>query len=179
MDPGRILWVNGCMSLMHPMDELDGGLKNFLLFIGNSENMFAQFMQSMLKEFEMNDNYLEKFKMDCCNAINTCCYRTEAVKRRRRKACELNSIHESHWKLEMLDNYNFTRPDILHGVALVSRYMETPKESHWLEARDTLNFGPFYAYGEDTKLVDYSDIDLGGDEEETKSTTGLSSNQEW
>jgi len=47
-----------------------------------------------------------------------------------------------------------TRPDIVYGVGLVSCYMETPKESHWLAAKRiryikvTLNLGLFYTYGE-------------------------------
>lgn len=36
---------------------------------------------------------------------HSCCYTIEAVRRRRRNAYELNSIQESHWKLEILDNY--------------------------------------------------------------------------
>lgn len=38
--------------------------------------------------------------------------------------------------------------------------------------KGTLNLGIFYAYGESTKLVGYSDSDWGRDPEERKSTTG-------
>ncbi|CAL9005801.1 unnamed protein product, partial [Prunus brigantina] len=72
-----------------------------------------------------------------------------------------------------------TRPDIVYGVGLVSRYMETPRESHWLAAKrilryikGSLNFGLFYAYGEYSNLVGYSDSDWGGDRDGGKSTTG-------
>ena len=48
-----------------------------------------------------------------------------------------------------------TRPDITYGVGLVSRYIETPKETHWLPTKrilryikGSLNLGLFYAYGE-------------------------------
>ena len=58
------------------------------------------------------------------------------------------------------------RHDIVYGVGLVSHYMETRKESHWLAAKrilryikGTLNLGPYYAYGETTELVGYSDSD--------------------
>ena len=71
-----------------------------------------------------------------------------------------------------------TSPDIIYGVRLVNRTMETPKESHWLAARrilryikDTLNLGLFYTYGETAELVGYSDSDWGGDQDERKSTT--------
>jgi hypothetical protein len=72
-----------------------------------------------------------------------------------------------------------TRPDILYGVGLVSHYVETPRESHWLTTKrilsyikGTLNFGLFYTYGENVELVGYSDSDWGGDQDERKSTTG-------
>jgi len=71
-----------------------------------------------------------------------------------------------------------TRPDIVYGVGLVSRYMETPKESHWRAAKrilryikGTLNLGLCYAYGKTSELVGYSDSDCGGDQDERKSTT--------
>ena len=72
-----------------------------------------------------------------------------------------------------------TRPDIVYGVGLVSRYMETPKESHWLAAKrilryikSTLNLVLFYTYGETAELVGYPDCDWRGDQDEKKSTTG-------
>ena len=71
------------------------------------------------------------------------------------------------------------RPDIVYGVRLVSRYMETPKESHWLAAKrilryikGTLNLGLFHTYGETAEFVGYSDSDYGGDHDERKNTTG-------
>ena len=57
-----------------------------------------------------------------------------------------------------------TRPDITYGVRLVSCYMATPKESHWLAAKrilryikGSLNLGLLYAYSENSQLVGYSD----------------------
>ena len=72
-----------------------------------------------------------------------------------------------------------TRPDIIYGVGLVSRYMEIPKESHWLAAKKilryikfTLNLDLFYIYYETVELVGHSDSDWGGNQDERKSTTG-------
>ena len=61
-----------------------------------------------------------------------------------------------------------TRPDIVYGVGLVSRYMETPKKSYWLTVKRILR----YINGETVKLVDYSDSEWGGDQDERKITTG-------
>ena len=33
-----------------------------------------------------------------------------------------------------------TRPDIVYSVGLLSKYMEKPKESHWLEAKRALRY---------------------------------------
>jgi len=72
-----------------------------------------------------------------------------------------------------------TKPYIVYGVGLVSRYMETPKESYWLAAKSilryikcTLNLDIFYTYGETAELIGYSNSDWGGDHDERKNTTG-------
>jgi hypothetical protein len=176
-----------------------------LLFTGSSEKMFAEFKQSMFKEFEMTDNglmsyflgievkqendgifisqkkymreILKKFKMDSCNAVNT----PVATGLQLSKEGEGKSVDSTMYKslVGSLRYLTMTRPDILYGVGLVSRYMETPRESHWLAAKrilryikGTLNFGLFYTYGESADLVGYSDSDWGGDQDERKSTTG-------
>ena len=33
-----------------------------------------------------------------------------------------------------------TRPDMMHAVSLVSRFMETPKDSHWQEGKRILRY---------------------------------------
>jgi hypothetical protein len=33
-----------------------------------------------------------------------------------------------------------TRPAIMYGVSLISRFMETPKESHWKEGKIILRY---------------------------------------
>ena len=75
-----------------------------------------------------------------------------------------------------------TRADIVYGVGLVSHYMETPTESHWLGAKrilryikGTLNLDLSYAYGETVKLVGYLDSDWGGDQDERKIPLAISS----
>lgn len=70
-------------------------------------------------------------------------------------------------------------PHIVYGVGLVSKYMETPKESHWCTAKrivryikGTLDYGMFYSFGNGATLYGYSDSDWAGDQDERKSTTG-------
>ncbi|XP_074347280.1 secreted RxLR effector protein 161-like [Apium graveolens] len=73
----------------------------------------------------------------------------------------------------------FTRPDIMYAVGLVSRYMEKPKQDHFMAAKrilryikGTLDHGLFYSHSQNSKLVGYSDSDYGGDLDDGKSTSG-------
>jgi hypothetical protein len=72
-----------------------------------------------------------------------------------------------------------TRPDIMYGVSLISRFMETPKESHWKEGKRILRyvngtkyFGIKYSTSEDFRLIGYTDSDCGGNIDDRKSTFG-------
>ena len=60
----------------------------------------------------------------------------------------------------------------------LSRYMESPKESHWVAIKRILRYvegslelGLLYAYGNEAKLYGYSDSDWGDNHDERKSTT--------
>ncbi|XP_022895465.1 uncharacterized protein LOC111409681 [Olea europaea var. sylvestris] len=72
-----------------------------------------------------------------------------------------------------------TRPDILFGVGLISRYMETPTMTHMKTAKRilryikcTLDYGLVYSSSNEFKLVGYSHSDWGRDSDDRKSTTG-------
>jgi hypothetical protein len=71
-----------------------------------------------------------------------------------------------------------TRPDIMYGVSLISRFMETPKESHWKERKRILRyvngtkvFGIKYSTSEVFRLIGYIDNDCGGNIDDRKSTS--------
>jgi hypothetical protein len=72
-----------------------------------------------------------------------------------------------------------TRPDIMYGVSLISRFMKTTKESHWKACKrimryvnGTKYFGILYSTLEDFKLIGYTDSDCGGNIDDRKSTSG-------
>nr|KYP50512.1 Retrovirus-related Pol polyprotein from transposon TNT 1-94 [Cajanus cajan] len=76
-----------------------------------------------------------------------------------------------------------TRPDIVYGVGLLSRFMEKPRDSHWQAAKrilryikGTLTEGIFYDKDIDVNLVGYIDSDWAGDIETRKSTSGYAFN---
>lgn len=53
----------------------------------------------------------------------------------------------------------FTWLDIMYVVGLVSRYMETPKQDHFIATKRISRYGLFYKHSYDSKLVGYSDSD--------------------
>ncbi|KAF8409311.1 hypothetical protein HHK36_005385 [Tetracentron sinense] len=174
--------------------------------IGVNQEMFDKFKHAMFKEFEMTDcglmsyflgievrqqadcifisqkryamELLKKFRLDGCNTISTpVAMGSKLTKEREGKTVDSTLFKSLIGSLRYL---TITRLDIVYGVGLLSRYMETPKESHWLAAKrilryisGTLEFGLFYSYNEDAELYGYSDSDWGGDQDERKSTTGL------
>ncbi|CAL5421106.1 unnamed protein product [Camellia sinensis] len=72
-----------------------------------------------------------------------------------------------------------TRPDIMHAVSVISRYMECPTKTHLLAAKrifrylqGTKEFGLFYKNGEKLGLFGFTDSDYAGDSDDRKSTSG-------
>jgi hypothetical protein len=72
-----------------------------------------------------------------------------------------------------------TRPNIMYAASLVSRFMESPKDSHWkMEKRilryatGTLNFGLWYTKSDSNQLSSYTDSDFAGNLDDRKSTYG-------
>ena len=120
---------------------------------------------------------LEKFKMSNCNPVNTPIATVMNLSREGNGDFVVSTFFKS--LVGSLRYLAITRSDIVYGVGLVSRYMETPKESHWLAVKrilryikGTLNLDLCYAYGKTLELVGYSDSDCGGDQDERKNTTG-------
>eukprot|EP00253_Pinus_taeda_P007060 PITA_07060 len=72
-----------------------------------------------------------------------------------------------------------TRPDIMHAVSLISRFMERPKETHWHAAKrilwyvnGTKGFGILYFSSESFMLIGYTDSDWAGSVDDRKITSG-------
>lgn len=72
-----------------------------------------------------------------------------------------------------------TRLDLMFIVSLISKYMEHPTESYLLVAKrilryvkGTIGFEVFYKKGGDEELIDYTNNDHVGDQDDKKSTLG-------
>ncbi|MBV8801912.1 MAG: hypothetical protein JO131_02910, partial [Gammaproteobacteria bacterium] len=177
-----------------------------LIFTGSNPEMFAEFKRAMTKEFEMTDlglmsyflgievkqleegifitqegyakEILKKFKMEDCNPVAT----PVECGTKLTKIGEGTSVDPTHYRslIGSLRYLTCTRPDILYGVGLISRYMEKPDSTHLKAAkrilryiRGTISYGLVYSFSNDFKLCGYSDSDWGGDINDRKSTTGF------
>eukprot|EP00253_Pinus_taeda_P017076 PITA_17076 len=101
---------------------------------------------------------LKLSKEDCCNNINPTLYKS---------------------MIGSLMYLTATRSDIMYAVNLVSRFMQTPKETHWQEAKMILRYvngtkqcGVFYIATDDFRLVGYTVSDWAGSVDDKKSTSG-------
>ncbi|XP_073220735.1 secreted RxLR effector protein 161-like [Cicer arietinum] len=75
-----------------------------------------------------------------------------------------------------------TRPDISYSVGLISRFIEKPRTSHYMEAKrilryikETIELGLLYSRKlneEEVELISFTDADWCGDMDDRKSTAG-------
>lgn len=72
-----------------------------------------------------------------------------------------------------------TKPDGMHAVSLISRYMECPTSLHLLAAKrifrylkGTSDFGILYKKGTKDGLIGFSNSDYAGDLDDRRSTSG-------
>ena len=79
-----------------------------------------------------------------------------------------------------------TRPDIMFIVSLISRFMETPKNTHSQAGKrilryivGTTNFGIQYTSNSNFKLIGYTDSDFAGSIDDRKSTSGYVFSLDW
>jgi hypothetical protein len=67
-----------------------------------------------------------------------------------------------------------TRPDIMFAVSLISRFLETPKSTHWQAGKriETTNFGIRYTSSLNFELIRYTDSDFASSIDDKKNTSG-------
>jgi hypothetical protein len=72
-----------------------------------------------------------------------------------------------------------TRPDITYATSYISRFMESPKYSHWKVGKrilryiaGTTTYGLWYTASADSMLTGYTDSDYAGSIDDRKSTSG-------
>ncbi|XP_052477147.1 secreted RxLR effector protein 161-like [Gossypium raimondii] len=158
-----------------------------------------------MKEFDMSDlglmHYflgIEVYQSDCGIFISQKKYVGEIIDRFRMKNCnsvatptELGLKLEKNPSGKKIDSTLYkqlvgtlmyltaTQPDIMHSVSLISRFMEHPKEMHFLAAKrilcylqGTSDYGILYKKGAKSNLIGFTDSDFAGDTNDWKSTSG-------
>lgn len=176
-----------------------------LIFTGNSNMMIEEFRESMKKEFEMTDmgllhyflgievkqgdneiaifqkkyakDLLKKFKME--NAYPASTPMELGLKLSKHDVSEAFDATIYRSLVGSLMYLTTTRPDIMFSVSLLSRFMTSPKRSHWEAGKRVLRYilgtvdhGIHYKRNVDNVLVGYSDSDWGGNIDDFKSTSG-------
>ncbi|XP_059064826.1 secreted RxLR effector protein 161-like [Cryptomeria japonica] len=78
-----------------------------------------------------------------------------------------------------LMHFSATRPDIMYGVSLISRFMDLPKNSHWQAGKRLLryiagsvNYDILYSTSDNFQLAGYTDSAFAGSIDDRKSTSG-------
>ena len=157
-----------------------------LIFIRNDNFLIGEFKEAMKNEFEMTDLGLLKYflvievkQMHDGIFISQEKYVRQIFKRFKiqnskvaptpivvglklsKEDCN-KSVNPTLYK-SMVGNLMYwiaTRPDLMHAVSLISRFMETPKDSHWQAGKRILSyvngtkgFGILYTAEIDFKLV--------------------------
>ncbi|GLU09096.1 hypothetical protein SLE2022_259720 [Rubroshorea leprosula] len=176
-----------------------------LIYTGNDKAMFDKFKKSMMAEFDMSDlglmhyylgievdqsaagifisqkkyvqDILDRFRMKECNPVST----PIDAGMKLAKNPEGMKVNSTLYKqiVGSLMYLTATRPDIMHAVSLISRYMESPKEMHLLAAKrilrylkGTVEYGLFYKKGEKSDMFGFTNSDFARDVDDRKSTSG-------
>ncbi|GKV41367.1 hypothetical protein SLEP1_g48909 [Rubroshorea leprosula] len=131
-----------------------------LIYTGNDFGILEKFKQSMKLEFDMTDLVDKGVKL---------------VKDPGGRFVDSKLYKQIVGSLMYL---TATRPNIMHGVSLISRYKEHAKELHLQTAKrilrylcGTADFGLFYKKGDQTNLAGFTDSDYAGDLDDRKSTS--------
>jgi hypothetical protein len=173
-----------------------------LIFTRNNLKIFGNLKQAMIKEFEMMNiglmtyylgteikqgedeifvkqekfikEILKKFKMKDCAKMNTLVECEVKIS----KNNEGEKINSTTFKslVGILKYLTSTCPDIIFGVELVSRFIETLTTTHFKALKrilryikGTVYFSLFYGYSNSFKLISYNDSNWAEDMDDRKS----------
>ena len=177
-----------------------------LIFTGNDESLFISFKHSMMQEFEMSDlgkmmYFLRLEILQGNNGIFLCQQKYAPDVLERFQTADCNSVHnpiipetklmkdpmgeplvDTLYKqlVSSLKYLTSTRPNLMFGVNLLSRYMAHPSPLHLQDAKrvlryvkGTLTFSVFYFKEKNHQPLGFSNSDYAGDVEDCKSTYGF------
>ena len=176
-----------------------------LIYMGTNRKMVEDFKKAMLKEFEMTDlglmkyflgfqvrqstgevficqekyieDLLKKFHMAACKPVSTPMSSNEKLKQE--DAVEKADAKTYQSPIGSLIYLTNTRPDIVHSVNLISRFMNQPSKLHYAVAKRILRYlqgtkklGILCKKENGNNLVGFTDNDWAGSLDDRKSTSG-------
>ena len=176
-----------------------------LIYTGTNPKMIEEFKKAMMSEYEMTDlglmkyflgiqvkqspgqiflsqekyaeDLLQKFNMGNCKPMTT----PMAVNEKLSKNDGMEKIDGAIYRslVGSLIYLTHTRPDIVHAVSIVSRFMNEPSKSHFAAAKrilryikGTKSYGILYETEQDFKLTSFTDSNWAGCVDDRKSTSG-------
>ena len=110
---------------------------------------------------------LQRFRMDKCKPAET----PIALGTKLTKNSDEPAVNNTLYKqlVGSLMYLTATRPDLMYAVSLISRFMESPKNSHWNVGKrilryvaSTLGYGLWYTHTPDSTLTGYTCNDFAG-----------------
>jgi hypothetical protein len=151
----------------------DLGLMNYFLGIEVTQNDKGFF----ICQSKYARDVLKRFRMIICNPVFT------PVAIGSKLSIEQNEMDFDSTIFRKLVGsliyLTVTRPDIMYGVSLISRFMDTLKNSHWQAGKrllryivETMNHGILYSTSNNLQLVGYTDSDFAGSIDDRKSISG-------
>ena len=169
-------------TMKKEFEMIDLGLMKYFLGIEVSQTNDGIFIcqtkcaNDVLKRFKIDLGKKKRFKMLNCKPT----YTPVATGLKLRKEDKGTKVDPSLFKrlVGSLMYSTATRPDIMYAVSLISRFMETPMDSHWLTGKrilryisGTRDYGILYSKSDDFILVGYTDSDFAGSIDDRKSTS--------
>jgi hypothetical protein len=147
-------------AMEREFDMTDLGLMKYFLGIEVSQNEQGIF----ICQSKYANDVLKRFKMANVNLAPT----PIALGLKLSKDDKCSSVDATLFKrlVGSIMYLTTTRPNIVYGVSLISRFMDKPKESHWKDGKNVLmciagtkSFGILYTSLDNYKLIGYMDSD--------------------
>ncbi|XP_006593273.1 uncharacterized protein LOC114379003 [Glycine soja] len=160
-------------AMMQEYEMIDLGLMRY--FLGMQVKQRPG--QIFISQEKYADDLLKKFNMQDCKPLAT----PMAMNEKLSKDVGKNKVDATIYRslVGSLIYLTNSRPDIVHAVSIVSRFMSNPRKAHFAAAKrilryvkGTKDFGILYKADKDFNLIGYTDSDWAGSTNDRKSTSG-------
>ena len=160
-------------AMMQEYEMIDLGLVRY--FLGMQVKQRPR--QIFISQEKYADDLLKKFNMQDCKPLAT----PMAMNEKLSKDDGQNKVDATVYRslVGSLIYLTNSRPDIVHAVSIVSRFMSNPSKAHFATTKrilryvkGTKDFGILYEANRDFNLTGYTDSDWAGITDDRKSTSG-------